>query len=314
MKLIRDLIQKKTNWQGCILTIGNFDGVHLGHAEILTTLKNKAHARNLPSVVMIFEPQPLEFFSPHSAPARLTSLREKYHLIKQFGIDYLYVVRFEQRFADLDPEQWIQSYLINQLQVKTLFIGDDFKFGRERKGDFALLQSKKNHFEIETLPTVCSQNKRISSTWIRSCLAQGQLQEAKSLLGRDYSIQGNVIYGNQLARQFGFPTANINMDRKNPPLQGVYFVKVFHLETAQFYFGVANIGFRPTINGKKAVLETHLFDFDQMIYGEHLEVIFLEKLRKEQKFNSLDELKQAIAQDICKAKQIKAELTKITFN
>lgn len=309
MKLIRDSIRQALTQTGCVLTIGNFDGVHLGHATLLKSLKQKSIDLNVPSVVMIFEPQPLEFLNPEKAPTRLTSLREKYQLIKTFGIDFLYVVRFNAQFSNITAEQWIQVYLIDILNVKAILMGEDFRFGRNRQGDIALLkkQGRQQSFMVESLETVMQSEKRMSSTLIRTYLAQSQLQLAAELLGRPYSIQGNVIYGNQLARQFGFPTANLNMDRKNPALLGVYFVKIHHKETNQFYFGVANIGFRPTIDGKKAVLEAHLFEFDEMIYGQHLEIIFLRKIRDEKKFGSIEALKEAIVQDICKAKQIQAE-------
>lgn len=305
MKLIRDPLDPQLNIQNCVLTIGNFDGVHLGHAAILKSLKQKATELNLPSVVMIFEPQPLEFLHPDSAPTRLTSLREKYHLIEQFGIDFVYVLRFNRLFSQLSPINWIQKYLVDTLKIKLLLIGDDFRFGQDRHGDFTLLQQQ--NFTVIKVKTIQKEDVRISSTLIRSYLNEANLKSANQLLGRSYSILGNVIYGNQLARKLGFPTANLNMDRKKPALRGVYSVKVHHKETNQFYFGVANIGFRPTINGKKAVLETHLFNFDKTIYGDHLEVIFLEKIREEKKFDSLDALKEAIAQDICIAKKIQAE-------
>lgn len=310
IKTIQKVLNQTSNKKGCVLTIGNFDGVHLGHSEILKQLKAESQKHHLPSVVMIFEPQPREFFNLAQAPKRLTSLREKKEWLHSFGIDYLFIVHFNAAFSNLDAEEWLEKTLLERLQAKVILIGEDFHFGHQRAGTAALLQQKaqEHHFEVQIIAAKQDHNQRISSTLIRSELAQDHFERAAQLLGRSYSIQGKVIYGNQLARQLGFPTANIKMDRKNPALHGVYFVKVQHLESHHTYFGVANIGFRPTIQGKKAVLEVHLFDFDQMIYGDHLKIEFIKKIREEKKFDSLEDLKSAIVQDICKARQIQAEL------
>ncbi len=310
MKIIRGIDNLNNEFTQCVLTLGNFDGVHLGHQQLINHLIEQGKKLNLPTAVMLFEPQPLEFFSKR-APTRLTSFKEKVRLIEKLGIDYIIAVPFTQTFANMSANAFIQDWLINKLNAKYIVIGDDFQFGRDRKGDINLLQqyTSNNHFSVESMQTFVWNNLRISSTAVREALFNSDFELARCLLGRDYAIQGRVVHGNALARQLGFPTANIHLNRKKPALQGVYFVKVKNCCSNQYYHGIANIGIRPTIEGKKAILEVNLFDFSGDIYGQYLDVTFVCKLRDEKKFDSLADLKQQISQDVCTAKQISAKLT-----
>lgn len=310
MKIIRGIDNLNNEFTQCVLTLGNFDGVHLGHQQLINHLIEQGKKLNLPTAVMLFEPQPLEFFSKR-APTRLTSFKEKVRLIEKLGIDYIIAVPFTQTFANMSANAFIQDWLINKLNAKYIVIGDDFQFGRDRKGDINLLQqyTPNNHFSVKSMQTFVWNNLRISSTAVREALFNSDFELARCLLGRDYAIQGRVVHGNALARQLGFPTANIHLNRKKPALQGVYFVKVKNCCSNQYYHGIANIGIRPTIEGKKAILEVNLFDFSGDIYGQYLDVTFVCKLRDEKKFDSLADLKQQISQDVCTAKQISAKLT-----
>ncbi|OCF97806.1 bifunctional riboflavin kinase/FAD synthetase [Gilliamella apicola] len=311
MKIIRGIENLNNEFTQCVVTLGNFDGVHLGHQQLINHLIEQGKKLNLPTVVMLFEPQPLEFFSKQNAPARLTSFKEKVQLIEKLGIDYIIAVPFTQTFANMSANAFIQDWLIKKLSAKYIVIGDDFQFGRDRKGDINLLQqyTQNNQFSVESMPTFVWNNLRISSTAVREALFNSDFKLARCLLGRDYVIQGRVVHGKALARQLGFPTANIHLNRKKPALQGVYFVKVKNCCSNQYYHGIANIGIRPTIEGKKAILEVNLFDFSGDIYGQYLDVTFVCKLRDEKKFDSLADLKQQISQDVCTAKQISAKLT-----
>ena len=310
MKIIRGIENLNNEFTQCVVTLGNFDGVHLGHQQLINHLIEQGKKLNLPTAVMLFEPQPLEFFSKQ-APTRLTSFKEKVRLIEKLGIDYIIAVPFTQTFANMSANAFIQDWLIKKLSAKYIVIGDDFQFGRDRKGDINLLQqyTQNNQFSVESMPTFVWNNLRISSTAVREALFNSDFELARCLLGRDYAIQGRVVHGNALARQLGFPTANIHLNRKKPALQGVYFVKVKNCCSNQYYHGIANIGIRPTIEGKKAILEVNIFDFSGDIYGQYLDVTFVCKLRDEKKFDSLADLKQQISQDVCTAKQISAKLT-----
>ncbi|MCX8640622.1 bifunctional riboflavin kinase/FAD synthetase [Gilliamella sp. B3172] len=311
MKIIRGIANIKNQISQCVLTLGNFDGVHLGHQQLINHLITQGKRLNLPTVVMLFEPQPLEFFCPDNAPSRLTSFQEKVILIEKLGIDYIIAIPFNQTFAKMSADDFIQDWLINKLQAKYIAIGDDFRFGYERKGDINLLEhyAQTYGFAVESIPTFVFDHLRVSSTAVRKALSNNDFQLAHCLLGRNYAIAGRVIHGNALARQLGFPTANIHLHRKKPALQGVYLVKVKNSCSQQSYHGIANIGIRPTIEGKKAILEVNLFDFSGDLYGQYLDVTFVKKLRDEKKFNSLTELKEQITQDVCTAKKISAQLT-----
>lgn len=282
-----------------VLTIGNFDGVHLGHQALLELLTGKAHALGLPAVVLTFEPHPREYFSPTDAPARLASLREKLLLLDAAGVDRCYVCRFDARFASQSAQSFIEDTLVRGLAVRHLFIGDDFRFGARRQGDFAMLQAagQVHGFGVESMPTLCADGERVSSSAVRAALAADDLGRAARLLGRAYSIAGRVGHGDKLGRQLGFPTANIQMKHRRPALSGVFAVSVEGLAGGRIA-GVANIGVRPTATDSgRARLEVHLFDWTQDCYGAHIRVHFLHKLRAERKFESLDALTAQIARD-----------------
>ena len=305
MQLIRGLSKVSQCLSSCVLTIGNFDGVHLGHQAILRHLRQKADELNLPMAVMLFEPQPREFFLGDKAPARLMRLRDKLYYLKQAGVDVVIIAKFDRTFANLPAQQFIEDWLVRKLNVKFLSIGDDFKFGVKRQGNFALLQQAGEQlgFTVEDSRSFCLDALRISSTAIREALAKDDLTLAEKLLGRPYRILGRVIHGNQLGRTIGFPTANIRLHRQVNPVKGVYAVKV-QLKSGAFFNGVANIGTRPTINGVNQLLEAHLFDFQGDLYGQWLDVELCHKIRNEMKFPSFDDLKAQIAQDVETAKNV----------
>lgn len=273
----------------CALTVGNFDGLHCGHDAILKNLRNIAKAHGLRSAVLTFEPHPREFFTPESAPTRLTSLREKLEYLRDAGVDYVIVQRFNARFAAVDALRFRDEILAEHLNARHVLVGDDFRFGSHRSGDFLLL-TQNSAFSAQYLSTVSHCGERISSTAVRSALAAGKLEHAAQLLGRPYSISGRVIGGDRLGRELGFPTANIQMKHNRPPLNGIFVVEVLGLEKP--WQGVASLGKRPTVKkpDAQAVLEVHLFDFDREIYGQHLQVNFLHKLRDEEKYPDLPSL------------------------
>lgn len=307
MQLIRgfyNLPNHSVLTNGCVLSIGNFDGVHLGHQQILARLINKSIELGLPSVVMLFEPQPREFFAKKvddltacNVPARLMRLRDKLKYLEKSGIDFVLCIRFSERFAKLTAEEFIQDLLVKQLKVRYLSVGDDFRFGSKRAGDYHTLQAagKTYHFTVEESHTHSFEQDRISSSLIRELLQKDKLALVEKLLGKPYSIAGRVAHGNKLGRTIGFPTANIMLNRLVVPIHGVYAVKV-ETKTGT-YQGIANIGNRPTINGTKPLLEVHIFDFNQSIYGEAIEVSFVKKLRDEVKFSNFEALKQQIEKD-----------------
>ena len=303
MQLIRGLHNANHVLQGCALTIGNFDGVHLGHQAVLRHLRQKADELNLPMAVLLFESQPREYFMGENAPARLMRLRDKIYYLEKAKVDVVIVSKFDRTFAEQPADVFIEQTLVNHLHVKFLSIGDDFKFGSKRQGNFAMLQAAGKHFGfiVEDNRSFCLDEQRISSTAIREALANDDLQLAENLLGKPYRIFGRVIHGNKLGRTIGFPTANIRLHRQVNPIKGVYAVKV-RLKSGEIFNGVANMGRRPTINGLMQLLEVHLFDFSQNIYGQMVEVEFCHKIRNEIKFPSFDALKTQIERDINTAK------------
>ena len=308
-EFIHGLRELKARYRPCVATIGSFDGVHRGHQVVLNQVKQKARALGLPSMVMLFEPQPYEFFSREQAPPRLMRLREKVTALFEQGIDRVVCIKFSQSFRSLSAEEYIQQVLVEAVGVKSLVIGDDFRFGCDRAGDFALLKDAgaKYGFDVSDTHTQTIDEQRISSTRIRKLLESNQLQDAKELLGKSYSVKGRVIYGQQLGRTLGFPTMNIGLGRYRSPVNGVFAVRVKSLtdSSAEPMDGVANVGVRPTVNGEsKPLLEVHILNQDLNSYGQCYEVTFLSKLRDEKKFESLDELKQQIAFDIESANRL----------
>lgn len=282
------------------VTVGNFDGVHRGHQAMLRTLVDQAQKMQIPAAVMTFEPHPRELFTPDTAPARLASLREKCAIFADLGLDEVIVCPFNKKLSGLEPQQFVQKILTEQLQTRYLLIGDDFRFGRARAGNWALIEAlaPELNFQAQAMHSIACAGERISSTAVRAALAAGELNKAKELLGRTYSMSGKVVHGDKIGRTLGFPTANIGLQHNRPPLLGIYAVEVSGIGQKPVQ-GAASIGFRPTIGQQmKATLEVHLLDFDADIYGAHVRVDFLHKLRNEAKYPDLDSLKTQIQQDI----------------
>lgn len=304
MKFIRGIHNLNEQHRGCVLTIGNFDGVHRGHQALMSRLCEEGRKRNLPVVVMVFEPQPLELFAGDKAPARLTRLREKLRYMAVAGVDKVLCVRFDRRFAALSAQRFISDLLVEKLDVKYLAVGDDFRFGAGRQGDFLLLQKAgaEYGFEVVSTETFCDGGKRISSTAVRQALAVDDLALAQSLLGHPFTISGRVVHGDALGRTLGFPTANLPLRRSVSPVKGVYAVEVRGL-TPEPLPGVANIGTRPTVKGLRQQLEVHLLDINMDLYGRHIDVVLKQKIRNEQRFASLEALKEQIANDVVTARQ-----------
>jgi riboflavin kinase/FMN adenylyltransferase len=283
-----------------ISAIGNFDGLHLGHQKILDMTQRMALENNCIPVLVTFEPYPYQFFYPEKKRPQLTTLREKINFMQQKSCfmpeGMIYALPFDQSLALSSAEKFIREILLQKLKTKIVIVGEDFRFGYQRTGDVKLLKSC---VETCSLEPVMSESARISSTRVREALSRGDLISAKKLLGRAYTMTGRVIRGHQRGRQLGFPTANIALSRRVPPLKGVYAV------TAQGrHYGVANIGTRPTVDGADTFLEVYLFDFNQDIYGQYLTVEFLHKIRDEKRFESLGALKAQIAEDVSAAKKL----------
>ena len=284
----------------CALAIGNFDGLHLGHQALLAKLIETSKQQQLKSAVMTFEPHPREFFAPDQAPTRLASLREKLERFADAGVEIVYLCRFDKKFAALSSEGFIEKILLQSVNAKTVLVGEDFRFGAGRRGGVEDIANA--GINLISLPQVnlaeADIQQRVSSTRVRNALATGQLEVAKSLLGRAYSISGKVVRGAQLGRKLGFPTANVHMRHERPALTGVYAVKLDGIE------GVANLGVRPTVSGvPKLLLEVHLFDFNGDLYDRHVHVEFFQKIRDEMKFDGLPGLSAQIAKDVQVARQ-----------
>lgn len=303
MQLVRGLHNLRPQHRGCVATIGNFDGVHRGHQAILKRLRERAVELGLPSCVVIFEPQPREFFAPETAPARLARLRDKVDLLAAEGVDLVLCLTFNQRLSKLRATEFVDTVLIDGLGVKHLEVGDDFRFGCDRIGDFDFLQKvgAEKGFTVEAAQTVEIDGVRVSSTKVRNALAAADFALAEDLLGRPFEISGRVLHGQKLARQLGTPTANVQLKRRRAPLTGVYLVSA-EID-GKVWPGVANIGVRPTVAGDgRPHLEIHLLDFAGDIYGRRLTVVFHQKLRDEQRFASLEALKTAIDADVAAAR------------
>jgi riboflavin kinase/FMN adenylyltransferase len=303
MKLIRNVYNLPTEHREYAVTIGNFDGVHLGHRVLLEQLTTRAKQLGLPALVICFEPQPQEYFSLENPPARLTQLREKISQLAQCGIDYVLCLPFNQALADISPEDFVQNILISHLKMQYLIVGKDFRFGHQRTGNIEFLQTagQQHQFEVTVGQDVMYANERISSTRIRTALTNGHMDMAQQLLDRPYSMQGHVVKGDQRGRLIGFPTANIYLGHKRLPIAGVFAVKVRGI-FADAIPGVANIGSRPTVDGSRTVLEVHLFDFEGSLYHRTIQVDFIHKIRDEKRFDSLEQLTAQIAQDAIQAR------------
>lgn len=299
MELIRGLQNIRSKHHGCVATIGNFDGVHLGHQAVLGQLAEKAAELSLPTALITFEPQPMEYFIPEKVPARLTRFREKILALQRYSVDLVCCLSFNCKLANLTAQDFIEQVLVKKLGVKYLVVGDDFRFGLNRAGTFdTLVEAGKIHgFQVVSMHTFTIDEERVSSTRIRHALEQGDMANAEKLLGRSYRMSGRVAHGEKLGRELGFPTANIHLHRHASAVQGIFVVEVFGLDQEPLQ-GVASVGTRPTVNQTKALLEVFLFDFNQDIYGRHIQVSFLKKLRDEEKFESIEELKEQIHNDV----------------
>lgn len=287
------------------LTIGNFDGVHLGHQAMLAKLRAAATAHGLPACVMTFEPHPREFFAPDKAPVRLTSLREKLELLARHGVERTYLCRFNFALAQVTAQEFIERILVRGLGVRWLQVGDDFRFGARRAGDLNLLKAHaaRHGYVVEAMATVELDGGRVSSSAVREALAAGDMIRAERLLGHPYRISGRVVRGDQLGRTLGFPTANVRMKHNRPALTGIFAVE-FRRGDAVPVQGVASLGVRPTVKARGAapVLEVYLIDFKEEIYGESVSVDFLHKFRDEEKYADLETLKRRIARDVTDAR------------
>ncbi len=289
----------------CALTIGNFDGVHRGHQALLARVVAAARARGIASAVMTFEPHPRELFTPERAPTRISGLRDKFEALGAQGIDRVIVQHFNRAFAALTAEAFIDLVVLG-CRARWLLVGDDFRFGARRTGDIELLQRHAAHgaFALEQMPTVVEGQERISSSAVRAALAAGELERARHLLGRPYAISGRVLHGRKLGRTIGFPTLNLRIAHRHPAVQGVFAVRVHGLGT-KARAGVASIGLRPTVDDSgRWLLEVHLFDFDDHVYSRLVRVEFLQKLRNEERYATLDELAAAIAADAARARSL----------
>jgi riboflavin kinase/FMN adenylyltransferase len=281
------------------LTIGNFDGVHLGHQAMLAELTRAAGRLGLPACVLTFEPHPREFFAPDKAPTRLTSLREKLEWLASYGVDRVHVCRFDYRFAQTPAEEFIERIIVRSLAARWVLVGDDFRFGARRAGNLVLLKqaAPRLGFEVAALASFALDGVRVSSTALREALAAGELEQAARLLGRTYTISGRVVGGDGLGRKLGFPTANVHMKHNRPPLMGIFAVRL-HVD-GEALPAVASLGVRPTVKQRGApVLEVHVLDFMGDLYRRHVRVEFLQKLRDEEKYADLATLTRQIAHDV----------------
>lgn len=290
----------------CALTIGNFDGVHRGHQALLNRVLAAARGRQLASAVMTFEPHPREFFAPKRAPARVANLRDKVAAFDRCGIEHVFIQHFGRRFSNLAPDAFIEDVLLAGCAMRWLLVGDDFRFGAKRAGDTGLLAdyAARGAFDLEVMPTISENGERISSTAVREALAAGDLARASVLLDRAYTISGRVLHGRKLGRSLGFPTLNLKIEHAHPALQGIFAVRV-HCLTERAIAGVASIGVRPTVDdAERWLLEVHLFDFADAVYGRLVTVEFVKKLRDEQKYETLGALSAAIRDDAARARAL----------
>ncbi|HET9679176.1 MAG TPA: bifunctional riboflavin kinase/FAD synthetase [Gammaproteobacteria bacterium] len=299
MKLFRGLYNLPHPPVGSVVTIGNFDGVHRGHQAVIQTLCEMGREKDLPTTLICFEPTPQEFFAGNHPPARLTRLGEKLSLLAQTGLDQVLVLRFDARLAQLPADTFVKHVLVEGLAAKQVLIGADFRYGHQRKGTLAsLMEAGEQHgFEVKQAPTFNLDNERISSSRVRAALANSKLELASRLLGRNYSLCGRVIHGDKRGREWGYPTVNIPLQRRVSPVSGIYIVQVDGAGPQPVY-GAASIGTRPTVGGEKTLLEVHLLDFNEDIYGHRLQVTLLHKLREEAHFDTVASLRAAIDKDV----------------
>ena len=300
------LFNERFEKEKLVVTIGNFDGLHLGHKKIILKMKDVALSSNSKTMVIFTEPHAKEFFSFNKditeQPTRISPWRDKFKRLEDESVDYAFFLKFNISLQTMVPEVFIKEVL-DSLNISHLLIGDDFRFGQDRKGDYTLLQkwSDSKGIKLSKLPTFSIEKRRVSSSWIRETLSKGDFEMTKDLLGRPYSFEGKVVPGNRLGRTIGFPTANIWLPKNNLPIKGVFSVKI-RLDMSELN-GIANIGIRPTVGGTSPVLEVNIFDFKEDIYGKRLKVQFVKKIRDEKKFDGLEELKTQIAKDVKTAQE-----------
>ena len=300
------LFNERFEKEKLVVTIGNFDGLHLGHKKIIHKMKDIALSSNSKTMVIFTEPHAKEFFSFDKdiieQPTRISPWRDKFKRLENESVDYAFFLKFNISLQTMVPEVFIKEVL-DSLNISHLLIGDDFRFGQDRKGDYTLLQkwSDSKGIKLSKLPTFSIEKRRVSSSWIRETLSKGDFEMTKNLLGRPYSFEGKVVPGNRLGRTIGFPTANIWLPKNNLPIKGVFSVKI-RLDMSELN-GIANIGIRPTVGGTSPVLEVNIFDFKEDIYGKRLKVQFVKKIRDEKKFDGLEELKIQIAKDVKTAQE-----------
>ena len=304
MRIIRGLKNLKKEHTPTVVTIGNFDGVHKGHQALLDLLFEKSEEFGARSTLVTFEPQPREFFAGALVPARLSRFREKISLLGQYDLDQLFCMPFNLKTSEIPASWFVEEFLPKRLGAKCVIIGDDFQFGHNREGNYDLLAQagKSLGYDVQNISTVLRDQSRISSTQVRESLNSGNLDRASDLLGYQYFIMGRVVYGRQLGRQLGFPTANVKLKRYRAALSGVFCVRVDGLEDRSIP-GVANIGIRPTVDGKEPLLEVHMIDYESDIYGKRIKVTFEHRIREEMAFESLDALKERIGEDLQIAKK-----------
>jgi len=299
MELIRGLLNLKQHHKECVATVGNFDGVHRGHQAVIEQLKALAAKHDLPTAVLIFEPQPIEHFLRGEVPARLTSLREKIEQFIAQGIDLLVCLRFDEILASFSAEQFVKELLVDGLAVHSLVVGDDFRFGKGRTGNFKTLVSLGKTYGFDVYPTgsLCLDDERVSSTLIRDALEQDDFDKASRLLGRQYSISGRVVHGDKRGKTLGYPTANVELHRMLTPVSGIFAARALGIEE-QGLESAVYIGTRPVFHGRKTVLEVHILDFDKDVYGKHMRVELLKEIRGDAMFDSKTELQEQIAKDV----------------
>ncbi|WP_372694149.1 bifunctional riboflavin kinase/FAD synthetase [Immundisolibacter sp.] len=308
MELIRGLHNLRPAHHGCVASIGNFDGVHLGHRAIVGRLREHAAACGLPARVVLFEPQPLEFFRPQAAKPRLMRLREKVAALAALGVDGVLCLHFDARLAGMPREAFVDRLLVQGLGVRQLVVGPDFRFGHRRQGDTDYLHAvgATAGFGVEVVPPLQLDGERVSSTAVRQHLVTGDLDGAARLLGRPYTLHGRVSHGDARGRTLGFPTLNLPLHRRAVSLRGVFAVRVTGLAATPLP-AVANLGWRPTVDGRYPLLEVHVLDFSGEVYGRQVQVTFVQRLRDEQRFDSLDALRRQIDDDVRAARAVFAQ-------
>ena len=303
MEFIRGAHNIGSRHHGCVASVGNYDGLHPGHRQVIRSLAEHGRRLDLPVTIISFEPHPLEFFVPNAAPSRLMSVREKLEGMSELNVDRFCCLRFNHALANTEPEDFIKDLLIRKLGVRHIVVGDDFRFGRNRRGDFEMLRTLGRRYSMEVVKTesYLIGDERVSSTRIRECLAAGNLVQAARLLGRDYSVSGRVVRGDGNGRKWGFPTANLKLKHQNVALTGIFVVEVDLSEKTSLP-AVASLGMRPTVGGTTLILEVHLLDFDADLYGQRIRIRFLKKLRDEVKFSSIETMCEQIKQDILRTR------------